>query len=456
MHHSPTVRRVAIAALLLLAQGLVAGCATSRLPPVSAAGSRFEPLPDERDLWARSRAEEEALLAEATVYDDPLLVDYLEGIVDRLNPPAMAANPEIRYRVTVIEDPTVNAFAYPHGSIFVHTGLLARMESEDELATVFGHEMSHVEGRHMLRFQRAARNRQIGLSVAAVTASVILAGEEADAYHHGRWHRGARIRLLSDLFFGLGLPLAVLAAVNGYGRDLELEADQDGFAKLAAAGYDPQAAPGVYEALLADHGEAPSPAEAFFFASHPKLVNRLESARAWAASQAPSGDAGKLSHGPDADPPPVATHGSGPDDFADRVRPVVRLDAEMNLEMGRLELAEEEIERVLRWEPEDPEGRLLLGRLRLAQAERVSDDGFRSTLEQEAEDALHEAVRLDPQLPEPHRELGLLAYRGGEYRAACREFRHYLDAAPDAPDAQAIADQLYDLEQNGWCPPTPR
>ena len=62
-----------------------------------------------------------------------------------------------------------------------------------------------------------------------------------------------------------------------------------------------------------------------------------------------------------------------------------------------------------------------------------------ATLEQEAEDALHEAVRLDPQLPEPHRELGLLAYRRGEYRAACREFRHYLDAAPDADDAQALA-----------------
>ena len=290
MHHSPTVRRVAIAALLLLAQGLVGGCTTSRLPPVSAAGSQFQPLPDERDLWARSRAEEERLLGEVTVYDDPLLVDYLEEIVHRLNPPAMAANPEIRYRVTVIEDPTLNAFAYPHGSIFVHTGLLARMESEGELATVFGHEMSHVEGRHMLRFQRAARNRQIGLTVAAVTASVILAGEEADAYHHGHFIHGLRVGILSDLLVGLGLQLAVLAAINGYGRDLELEADQGGFAKLAAAGYDPQAAPGVYEALLEDHGEGPSPAEAFFFGSHPKLVNRLESARAWAASQAPAGE----------------------------------------------------------------------------------------------------------------------------------------------------------------------
>ncbi len=429
MHHSPTVRRVAIAALLLLAQGLVGGCATSRLPPVSAAGAQFQPLPDERDLWARSRAEEKTLLSEVTVYDDPLLVGYLEGIVHRLNPPAMAANPEIHYRVTVVEDPTLNAFAYPHGSIFVHTGLLARMESEDELATVFGHEMSHVEGRHMLRFERAARNRQIGLTVAAVTASVILAGEEADAYDHGQWHRGARIRLLSDLFLGLGLPLAVLASINGYGRDLELEADQGGFAKLAAAGYDPRAAPAVYQALLDDHGEDASAAQAFFFGSHPKLTHRLESAQAWAATQVPPEGAVEPTAGSE---PPVGATGAQADEFAVRMRPVVRLDARMNLEMGRLGLAEDEIERVLGQAPDDPEGLLLLGRLRLAQAERASDDESRALLEQEAEDALHEAVRLDPQLPEPHRELGLLADRRGESRAACREFRHYLDAAPDA------------------------
>ncbi len=450
MHHSSTVRRVAIVALLLLAQGLVGGCTTSRLPPVSAAGSRFQPLPDEVDLWARSRAEEEKLLGDVTVYDDPVLVDYLERVVDRLNPPAMAANPAIHYRVTVIEDPSLNAFAYPHGSIFIHSGLLARMESEDELATVFGHEMSHVEGRHMLRFQRAARNRQIGLTVAAVTASVILAGDEADAYDHGHWHHAAHIRLLSDLLFGVGLPLAVLAAVNGYGRDLEHEADVGGFAKLAAAGYDPQAAPGVYEALLADHGAGPSQAQAFFFGSHPKLVNRLENAETWAAAQPEPGPE-------EPRPAGVAT----PEEFARLLRPVVRLDAGMNLDMGRLALAEDEVERLLvptaGAAPADPEVQLLLGRLRRAEAEvqgpAAPDDATRELLEQEAEDALHEAVRLDPQLPEPHRELALLYYGRGDDPSACRELRHYLDAAPDAEDAQAISDQLYGLEQSGACRP---
>lgn len=436
MRH-PLPRRAlssATAAVLLLSSTW--GCATTRLPPISAAGESFQPLPDERGLWQRAREEERTLLEEVTLYEDPLLEDYLESVVRRLEPAGMAANPAVGYRVRVIDDPTLNAFAYPHGALFVHTGLLARMASEDELATVLAHEMTHVENRHMLRFQRAARNRQIGWTVAAVAAAVVLAGEEAEAYEEGDWAKGARIGVLSDLFIGLGLQLAVLASVNGYGRDLEQEADRGGFTKLAAAGYDPDAAPAAYQALLDDHGEGPSGAGAFFFASHPKLASRLESAGAWAETR-PASDG-------------VAPAGE-PDEFVRRIRPVVRHDARTNLELGRLALAEEELERVLAWMPTDPVAHELMARLRFAQAEAAPDEETARRLEADGATALREAVRLDPQRPGPHRELALLAYRQGDFRTACREFRHVLDADPDAPDAPTIRDYLLELESDGWC-----
>lgn len=438
MRRFPFVRPIALGLVLALTQTLTWGCATTRLPPVSAAGPGFEPLPDEQRLWERSREEERILLDKVTVYDDPLLVDYLESVVARLNPPAMAANGQIRYRVTVVEDPTLNAFAYPHGALFVHTGLLARMETEDELATVFGHEMTHVENRHMLRFHRAARNRQIGWTVAAVTAAVILAGEQGEAYGEGDWARGVRIGVLADLFIGLGLQLAVLASINGYGRDLEVEADEGGFSKLVDAGYAPAAAPEVYQALLDDHGQEASSAEAFFFGSHPKLSNRLENAKAWAASR------------PEAEPAGTA---GDPDAFARRIRPVVRDDARLNLELQRYELAEWELERVLQWMPGDPEAHQLLAELRFAQAGMAADVESADILEAEGEAALREAVRLDPQRPAPHRELGLLAYRRGDFGAACVEFRHYLDADPDAADADTIRDYILELEHDGHCDP---
>lgn len=254
-------------------------CVSTQLPPISAAGAGFHPLPDELELWQEARAEQEALLAEVLLDDDPELVAYLEDVVAGLTPPGMAANRELRYRVYVIDDPTLNAFAYPDGTIFIHTGLLARLDNEDQLATVLGHEMTHVEHRHMLRHRRAAHNRAVGLTVASVAAAVVLAAVEADELADGHWGRAAAVDLFGDLIVTLGLELAFLAAVNGYGRELEHEADRGGFHKLRAAGYDVREAPRVYEILADDHGEAGA-TETFFFGSHPRLAERRANAEA--------------------------------------------------------------------------------------------------------------------------------------------------------------------------------
>lgn len=437
MRHGTGVPLAQRAVALVALAALLSSCATSQLPPISAAGPAFEPLPDERSLWGEARAEERKLLDEVRVYQDPLLVDYLEDLVAELNPPAMASNPEVRYRVTVIEDPTLNAFAYPHGSMFVHTGLLARMENEAQLATVLGHEMSHVENRHMIRYHRAARNRQIALTALAVTAAVVVAGETGEAIEEGDYSRAARIEVLSDVLLSLGLTLAFVAAVNGYGRALEDEADEGAFAKLAAASYDPAEAPKVYEALMEDRGD-PGKVEAFFFGSHPRLAGRIANAEAWVAGH----------------PGLVREPSLGDEErFAKRIRPVVRDDARLNIELGRLEIAEGELERVLDWMPEDPEAWRLQAELRLAQADLEEDPAAREVLEGEAKDALHEAIRLDPDRPAPHRDLGLMLYREGDYRGACRELGHYLETAPpDAEDVDRVRDYVLELEQDDWCP----
>ncbi len=438
----PFSRRLRATVTLLTLAAFLASCASTQLAPISAAGPAFKPLPDERQLWADSRAEEDKLLSEVKVYDDPLLVDYLEDIVHRLEPPGMAANPEVHYRVRVLEDPTLNAFAYPHGSIYVHTGLLARMEDEGELATVLGHEMTHVENRHMLRYRRAAWNRQLAISAIAVTAAVVVAGEEGDAVAKGDYGRAARIDVLANILVGLGLQLAFVAAVNGYGRDLELEADAGGFTKLASAGYDPADAPKVYQALLEDHGDS-GKLESFFFGSHPQLSARVASAKAWIAAH------------PDLHPAPgddrsLADEGR----FARRIRPVVRDDARLNIDVGRLALAADELDKVLVWMPEDPEAHFQLARLRLAQSDAEKDPAAQADLVGQAEDAFRESIRLAPDRAPAHRELGLLLYREGDLRGACRELGYYLELAPDAGDAQRVSDYVLELRQRGDCPST--
>ena len=421
---------------LLVAATLCTSCASTRLSPISGAGEQFEPLRDERRLWERSREEEQQLHENVALYHDPLLEDYLGDVVSALNPPAMAANPEISYRVRVVEDPALNAFAYAHGSLYVHTGLLARMENESQLATVLGHEMSHVENRHMLRFQRSARNKQIGLSVAALAAALIIAEKQGDAVEDHDYGKAARYGVLRDVLVGLGLQLAFIAAVNGYGRDLEREADEGGFRKMAEGGFDLTQASRIYEIMQEETGDR-GKVEGFFFGSHPNLATRAASANGWAAAHPAAMQA--------------PTHEIDHERFLRRIRPVIRDDARLNIDVGRLELAEEQLERVVRLMPEDPETHLLIGILRLAQAANAQDPSEAREWNGEAEEAFREAIRLAPERPRPHLELGLLAYRNEDFPTACVQFRHFVELAPDAEESARIRDYLLELERDRHC-----
>jgi predicted Zn-dependent protease len=86
----------------------------------------------------------------ATITVDPPQDASLQSYVDRVGArvAAQGVRKEVQYRFTVREDSTLNAFALPGGYIYVNTGLLSFVKSEDELAVVLGHEVSHIELRH--------------------------------------------------------------------------------------------------------------------------------------------------------------------------------------------------------------------------------------------------------------------------------------------------------------------
>jgi predicted Zn-dependent protease len=99
------------------------------------------PVEQEQRLGARLAA-----TISVTTPQDPALQPYVDRVGAKVA--ATARRKEIQYRFTVREDPTINAFALPGGHIFVNTGLLGFVQSEDELAVVLGHEISHIELRH--------------------------------------------------------------------------------------------------------------------------------------------------------------------------------------------------------------------------------------------------------------------------------------------------------------------
>src|SRR5213596_4159 len=260
---------------LLIASLLTAACATRNVPPIGAGGKPFKPESDEVSLWSQAEKEEEALAKKAKIYDDPLLDEYLGKIGDRLLPDEVRAAGGPGLRFGVMSDPTLNAFAMPNGRIYVHSGLLSRLDNEAQLSMILGHEMTHVTSRHALRFTRDATNKQILFTVLAVAASIGVAVASGSRQQSGDSIGAAVLSQTANAILGIGLQLAAIAAINGYGRDLEREADQGGMEKLVRAGYDPKEAPKVFQLLQAESKDRGS-LETFFFGSHPKLQKRIE------------------------------------------------------------------------------------------------------------------------------------------------------------------------------------
>ncbi len=420
-------------AWLLVVALVVASCATRQVPPIGAAGQPFRPEADERALWARAEKEEEALLKRAQVYDDPLLEEYLARIGDRLLPDEVRAAGGPGFKFGVIRDPTLNAFAMPNGRIYVHTGLLSRLDNEAQLATILGHEMTHVTHRHALRFTRDARNKQILYTVLGVAASIGVAVAAGSQARSGDHVGAAVLSQTANVVLGLGLQLAALASINGYGRDLEREADAEGMALLVAAGYDPREAPRVFEILREESGERGA-IETFFFGSHPRLQERLESTRQLLATR--YADVGRRTD-------LVART----EDFDLRMRAVVRENALMDIRAGRFALARKQLDRVLAITPRDPIAHLYYGDLHRLQSQRARSREEKTAEAQRALERYEQAAALDPSYPEPFRQLGLLYYQQKEPVRAREAFQKYLALKPDAPDARRIKEYLVELDR---------
>ncbi|HKB07212.1 MAG TPA: M48 family metalloprotease, partial [Candidatus Polarisedimenticolia bacterium] len=399
-------------------------------PPVGSEGPGFTPASDERRLWDEAKEEERKLRDKVPLYQDPILEDYLNQVARRLEPPELQGQSLIRIRVTSLRDPTLNAFTFPTGSIYVHTGLLARLENEAQLAVVLGHEMTHATNRHALEFTRSARNKAMGFSIAAIAASILVAEKAGEKANEGDWESAYVINQVANIVVGLGLQLAFVASVNGFGRDLEREADEVGLQRVAAAGYDPRQAPRVFEILKDDHGDDRK-VEVFFFGSHPRLDERIADMKELLSTRY-SG---------------VESEGRTTDTraFRMRMRVLVRDDAAENIRLGRLGNAEAEIGRVLDLTPNDPVAYYLSGQIAEKRTAETKDRTEADRQRDTALEAYDKAIKLDSRYADPYRAIGILRLKNGDKEKARTAFERYLELRPEAPDSQQIKDYLLEI-----------
>ncbi len=226
-------------------------------------GCSVNPVSGKKEFVMMSEAQEVSLgaglhkqiLKQYKPYNNPALQAYVNQIGQSLAKHSHRNN--IRYKFTVVDDPSINAFALPGGYIYITRGLMAYLNSEAELAGVLAHEIGHVTARHSARQHTRDTLTNVFASVIAKQA-------------------GGGGKAISTL---------ATASVRGFGRKHELQSDKLGAEYLARAGYDPHNMIKVIEVLKAQEdfskylarseGRQP-PTYHGTFATHPSNDKRLQ------------------------------------------------------------------------------------------------------------------------------------------------------------------------------------
>lgn len=238
--------------LLILGAWLTA-CATN---PVS--GGQDLVLMTEAQEIQLGKQNHQQIIQQYGRYDSP----ELQAMVNRIGQEiaAQSHRPNLQFTFTVLDAPEVNAFALPGGYVYITRGIMAYLNSEEELAGVLGHEIGHVTARHSVRQNTAQTATGLIGVLAAVTT-----GDSSVAQ--------------TTNYIGSAL-------VSGYGRGHELEADRLGAEYLARINYDPESMLSVISVLknqelfaqeqALENGEKAPAAYHGLFSSHPENDRRLQ------------------------------------------------------------------------------------------------------------------------------------------------------------------------------------
>ncbi len=172
---------------------------------------------------------------------------YLESMKNViLNSGSVSYKDEFAWKLHIIDDDVLNAFATPGGYIYVYTGLIKYLEKADDLAGVMGHEIAHADQRHSSKQLQKAYGVQILLSIAL--------GEDA-----------SQLAQVAGQIAGTGAILA-------FSRSAETEADDFSVQYLSDTDYACNGAASFFQKLLDEGQGGSTPA---FLSTHPSPDNRV-------------------------------------------------------------------------------------------------------------------------------------------------------------------------------------
>ena len=318
------------------------------------------------------------------VIDDPVLTPYVNKIGNRI----LATLPKqpFNYQFHVIDEDIYNAFATPAGHIFVYTGLLNAMETEEELAGIMGHEVAHVYCRHIS--QKIERSKKIRMATLAGMAAGVLLGMGGAA------EAGNAVRM--------GSSAAGQSAELSYSRENEMQADLFGVEFLTKSNY---SAAGLLEILKKIRSKTWFGSDQIptYLMTHPAVEDRIAFLTSWLASY-------NASHKPI---PPA-----NPDEFN-------RVHTRSETAYGNEKVVLSNIEAEVRKNPKDPLVNYRYGLILARVGKR-----------QEA--ISHMRIALTKRAFDPYilKDLGWIYYLDGKYPQAMKTLEGACAMIPKDPECQ--------------------
>ncbi len=194
------------------------------------------------------------VIAQFGLYDNEEITDYVNMV--GLTVAQVAPRKDLTYRFAILDSEILNAFAAPGGYIFITKGLLFKLKDESQLASILGHEIAHVNRKHVL--QEIQKQR---LASAAIPGYVKATAEKAE------W-----MSQITDL--------AIQMLWKGLSREDELDADRHGVEYASGIGYDAQSFKdvlGMLKGRAENENEEVARQMKFLLSTHPKPQDRLNS-----------------------------------------------------------------------------------------------------------------------------------------------------------------------------------
>jgi len=216
---------------------------TSALP---ARAGLFSISPDkERKMGADAAREIES---QAPIVRGPV-ADWVSIIGQRL---AAVSDSEFKYSFKVIDSPEVNAFALPGGYVYVYTGIRKIAQTDDELAAILAHEITHAEQHHYAKQYKKSAKRGLLLGIGGAIAGLPNLAQQA-------------------------LGILDFSMTQKYSRQSETESDSLGMKRMARAGFNPQGMVSLLQKLSLENKNGGTIDK--WFRSHPEGAKRAAAAQ---------------------------------------------------------------------------------------------------------------------------------------------------------------------------------